>query len=112
MRDPLLVLKKAYVLRVKKRSSSWAKIRAQHLEDEPFCQWCGSTKDLQVHHVIPFDDNPALELDQTNLITLCEKVGVGCHLLIGHHGNFKYHHPTVREDCNAHRKDRHYRAKP
>ena len=44
---------------------------------------------------MPFHLDPALELDPTNLITLCmdEKE---CHLHIGHGGSFKQYNPEVR----------------
>jgi hypothetical protein len=78
------------------RSTHWPKVREDHLKIQPCCQLCGGTKNLNVHHIHPFHIKPELELDPTNLITLCESSehGVNCHLWFGHLGNFK----NVNED--------------
>jgi 5-methylcytosine-specific restriction endonuclease McrA len=39
------------------------------------CQWCGSRKQLQVHHVKPYASHPNLRFDPDNGLTLC----VECH---------------------------------
>lgn len=85
----------------KKRSNQWAKVRANHLKKNGSCAACGSTKKLEVHHIVPFSDNPELELDPNNLITLCEnaKGGIICHLCIGHKGDYKDENPNVVEDA-------------
>lgn len=72
----------------------------QHLLTQPLCAVCEGNKDLNVHHIHPFHLHPELELDQNNLITLCEstKHGINCHLLIGHLGNFRNINPHVLED--------------
>jgi hypothetical protein len=73
------------------RSSRWPSVRKAFLLKNPFCLVCEGNKKLEVHHIKPFHLTPNLELDPTNLITLCEnnKDGVNCHLLFGHLGNFK-----------------------
>lgn len=52
------------------------------------------------HHIIPFHLAPDLELDESNLLPLCEagKYGINCHLLIGHVGNFRRANPNVFAD--------------
>ena len=53
------------------RGSQWKKIRNIAIKKAPFCAICGTTKNLQVHHIIPFrytNDN-----SQSNLIPLCIK---------------------------------------
>lgn len=88
------------------RSPHWPKARADWLAIHGECEACGQKDNLNVHHVVPFHDNPALELDPTNFVTLCTD-GIGhtnCHLMIGHAGNFKCHNPNVREDAKAFRK--------
>jgi len=82
------------------RSSEWPKIRKQHLQKQPNCKACGSSKALEVHHIQPFNQHPELELDPNNLITLCESKnnGVNCHLLFGHLGNYKSININVIED--------------
>ncbi len=83
-----------------KRSSKWPKIRKEHLKKFPYCACCGETKNLEVHHMVPFNVNPDLELDPSNLITLCENssFGITCHLLIGHMGNYKKANENIMED--------------
>jgi hypothetical protein len=85
----------------KTRSSQWTKVRAQHLKDHPVCAVCGETKKVEVHHIMPFSDDPALELEPTNLITLCELAsdGIICHLAIGHCGNYRRYNPNVLTDA-------------
>jgi 5-methylcytosine-specific restriction endonuclease McrA len=83
-----------------RRSSKWSRIRNIHLKEKPKCAACGGHKKLEVHHIKPFNKYPELELEPSNLITLCEskKNGVNCHLLFGHLGNYKTINPTVLED--------------
>lgn len=85
------------------RSSKWPSVRAKHLKEEPTCQWCGGTIKLQVHHQLPFHEHPELELDDSNLITLCEVKPTECHLEKGHLGNYKKFNPKIREECNEKR---------
>lgn len=74
----------------KKRSSKWNKIQKEFLEKNSSCAFCDGTKNLNVHHKKPFHLYPELELEESNLITLCmgEK---DCHLLIAHGNNFSYY---------------------
>lgn len=85
------------------RSGHWPTVRAAHLAKHPACEVCGGTDKLEVHHKQPFHLNPALELDPSNLITLCEanKGGINCHLFIGHLSSFKAFNPTVDRDAVA-----------
>lgn len=85
-----------------RRSSQWSKIRKEHLQKEPICRACNGIESLEVHHIKPFNQNPELELNPDNLITLCEskKNGVNCHLLFGHLGNYKSINSNVIEDAN------------
>jgi len=77
------------------RSPHWAAVRRKHLKANSVCLACGSTSMLQVHHMVPFSDRPDLELDPTNLITLCMS-RKECHLHIGHGGGYKFFNPSVR----------------
>jgi 5-methylcytosine-specific restriction endonuclease McrA len=71
------------------RSPLWGKVRAAHLLKEPVCQICGGTKKITVHHLLPYHVDRTLELDPTNLMTLCEGAGNGNHhLIFGHFGNY------------------------
>jgi len=83
------------------RSPHWPKVRADYLKLHPVCELCGGKDTLTVHHVRPFHLHPDLELDPSNLITLCEakKDGVNCHLFAGHLGNFRSFNKDVRADA-------------
>lgn len=62
------------------RSSHWQSVRNEFVKLHPRCEACGSNLDLNVHHIKPFHENPELELDTDNLITLCREH----HFRIGH----------------------------
>jgi 5-methylcytosine-specific restriction endonuclease McrA len=84
-----------------RRSSKWPSLRKSFLETHGSCAACGCTEHLEVHHIEPFHENPSLELDSNNLITLCDKPGKdNCHLEIGHLGSFKKKNPNVREEAS------------
>lgn len=85
-----------------KRSGHWPTIRKEHLEKNPKCAVCGGDQKLEVHHIRPFHLHPDLELDLTNLITLCESMhnGVNCHLLFGHLGSFKSFNVDVNKNSS------------
>lgn len=115
------------------RNSRWRKIRAEHLKEEPECQWTGRRDNLQVHHTFPVHLYPQYELYKPYLITLAgsgsgktsrllywlkctiRKVLWRCklfekkpdvtnpHLTIGHNGNWKDFNPHVREACELHK---------
>ena len=82
-----------------KRSSKWPALRKAFLKGKS-CAVCSGTEKLEAHHIAPFHLHPALELDESNLIALCEgnKV-INCHLFIGHLGNFKGYNPEVKKDA-------------
>jgi hypothetical protein len=50
--------------------------------------------------MLPFHLDPQLELDQTNLITLCMGTKE-CHLVIGHGGDFHHYNPNVLGDAQT-----------
>lgn len=83
-----------------KRSSHWTTVRNKFLIKNNICAACGTTKKLNVHHKIPFYIAPNLELDITNLITLCmdEK---DCHFHLAHLGSFKKYNPYLEADLAA-----------
>ena len=78
-----------------KRSSKWNKTRKAHIKKHKYCEICGKKKDIQVHHVVPFHVNPELELEPTNLISLCGRH----HLTFAHIGYWKSWNENIREDC-------------
>jgi 5-methylcytosine-specific restriction protein A len=83
-----------------KRSAKWPTVRKKFLIENPKCAVCNGKKILEVHHIKPFNSSPELELDPSNLITLCEskKKGLTCHLLIGHLGNYRNINKDVIND--------------
>lgn len=85
------------------RSSKWPAARAAHLKLHPKCAVCGGTKSLEVHHIVPFNIDPTLELNPTNFVTLCESSdkGVTCHLWFGHLGNYQSFNKDVIKDAKA-----------
>jgi 5-methylcytosine-specific restriction endonuclease McrA len=80
------------------RSYSWTTVRKKHLENHPYCAACGRNKKLEVHHIKPFYLNPELELDPSNLITLCDDP---CHFVFGHLMNYKSWNTNVVKDCET-----------
>jgi hypothetical protein len=91
------------------RSPDWPRIQKEHLRKFPFCACCGKPDkgEMQVHHKFPFHycialGRPDLELDERNLVTLCEDGGSpNHHILIGHLGNFESYNPNVDKDIKA-----------
>lgn len=77
------------------RSPKWPHVRELHLAHNPTCAACGSPVHAQVHHVKPFHLNPMLELDASNLITLCMDTNE-CHERVGHGDDFKAYNPMIR----------------
>ncbi len=80
------------------RSSGWSKVRKTHLINYPTCEACGRKRKLEVHHIRPFHLYPKLELEFSNLITLCSHA-TECHLSIGHLGSFHSYNVSVVEDA-------------
>ena len=85
---------------VKTRSPLWGKVRAEHLKLHPKCEACQSTKSVEVHHCKSFSDHPELELDPTNLMSLCDGPN-SCHRTWGHMYDWSRINPSVREDVAA-----------
>lgn len=84
-----------------RRSSKWPALRKRIIKRDKRCAVCGSTTKLEVHHILPYHTHPELELDELNLIVLCERKrsGLNCHLLMGHRGDYRSWNPTVRSDA-------------
>ena len=83
-----------------RRSSKWPGVRAAHLKARPACEACGKREALEVHHIQPFNLRPDLELDPTNLMTLC---GDPCHIVHGHLMGWARYNPTARTDVRLYR---------
>lgn len=80
------------------RSPRWGTVRRNHIAQFPNCAVCGrkgtTLKPNAVHHKVPFHKNPALELEESNLITLCQPH----HLLFGHFMDWKSFNVNVESD--------------
>lgn len=81
------------------RSSRWPEVRRAHIKKQPCCAACGRNRNLAVHHKLPYHLFPALELVDSNLITLC----ASCHLVFGHFGDWHAYNPNVVDDAESHR---------
>lgn len=86
------------------RSPLWRTVRAKFICDgHDTCLVCGTKIDLNVHHVVPFHERPDLELDHSNLVTLCREH----HFTIGHDPDgdgpigpsWRHSNPNVRRDA-------------
>ena len=77
------------------RSPEWPKVRARFIEEHSVCEVCGTKKKLEVHHILPVHKYPKLELEFSNLITLCDPH----HFVFGHLCSFYSYNDTVREDA-------------
>jgi hypothetical protein len=85
------------------RSPFWRQVRNDFVNAHPACEICGSTKDLEVHHIKPFHLRPDLELDPSNIITLCKskKWGLDCHFTFGHAGNYYWENKSLLADIKV-----------
>jgi 5-methylcytosine-specific restriction endonuclease McrA len=85
-------------IRFAERSPRWTSIRKMHLSVNDYCSACGRKTKLEVHHIKPVHMFPDLELDLSNLVTLCADP---CHILFGHLMNFKSYNKEVIKDCTV-----------
>ena len=65
------------------RSSKWRSLSNEFLAGK-VCACCGRKEKLVAHHILPVHEFPEHELDEQNLIPLCEGRTVNCHLAVGH----------------------------
>ena len=86
------------------RSQEWDRVRTAHLKisGQNNCAVCNETQILQVHHIVPFHlchlvYRGDLELDERNLMTLCEVPTNNHHLLLGHLSDWEIYNKAGRE---------------
>ena len=81
------------------RSSNWSAVRRAFIDAHPFCAVCNKRGTLlspnEAHHKEMFNLRPELELEISNLITLCRR----CHLIFGHLGNFRSYNVDIEVDA-------------
>jgi hypothetical protein len=80
-----------------KRSAEWPSVEKEFLRENGACAICGAKQRLQVHHKVPFHLRPELELQTSNLVTLCMSFSRECHLRIGHGGDFRAFNPSIED---------------
>ncbi len=91
-RNPSYITKQARRANTTRKAMNY--YRASHTE----CAWCGRSKKLEVHHIIPVSVAPGLADQQSNMIMLCRKPA--CHQIVGHDGDFgRRYVANVREIC-------------
>jgi len=78
-------------------SNEWTKVKRRFLRMHPKCAICGTTKQKVAHHIRPVYLWQELELDETNLITLCKRH----HLEWGHLGSYKSYNLDVATDAET-----------
>jgi len=74
-------------------------VRIEHLRVEPACIVCGTRVHVEVHHVEAFHAKPELELEPSNLVTLCRRD----HFVFGHLLDFRAWDPDVRAHVKIYR---------
>lgn len=81
------------------RSPHWNTVRKAFLLRKPECAVCRKRGTLlspnNVHHCVPFYKNPALELQESNLCTLCREH----HFFVGHLNSWRSWNKDVRIDA-------------
>jgi len=104
MKNPITTITKLLTSPKGKRSNHWPTVRKHWLSTHPTCEACGGSKNIEVHHKMPFHLDPSKELDPTNFITLCEVMGSECHLKVGHTvdgtSSWKIFNPNVVNDAD------------
>jgi 5-methylcytosine-specific restriction endonuclease McrA len=80
-----------------KRNDDWPKLRRRFKKRHPECAVCGgkSKGNNVVHHIKPYHWYPELEMEESNLITLCKSH----HLTFAHLMDYKSWNPSVRDDA-------------
>ena len=81
------------------RSSRWPAVSRAHLAQFPECAACGGKTNVRVHHIKPVHAYPELELEPKNLVTLCQRDTLNCHLFFGHLGDWRSWNKHVRRDA-------------
>lgn len=83
----------------KPRSPQWRHFRERFLTVNCLCEGCGTGANLEAHHLIPYSQEPDLELEWSNLLAMCRE----CHFQIGHLRDWGLVNPHAREDAKVYR---------
>ena len=87
------------------RSNKWPALRDKLVKETGECLACGTKKELTCHHIIPFSKNKKLELEESNLVVLCDT----CHFVFGHLKSWKSYNANVIKDSREYRLKVEYR---
>lgn len=60
------------------KNPEWYRVKSNVLKNQPYCAYCGSRENLQVHHIKPVRYYPELVYEVSNLLVLCRS----CHHLV------------------------------
>ena len=74
-----------------KRSDDWPSFRKRNIHEK--CDVCGKGLFLELHHIRPFHLSPGLELELTNIVTLCRKH----HFELGHFFSWKSYNKEIKQ---------------
>ncbi len=80
-----------------RRAGEWAKLRARFVKENPVCVVSGLRTNVEVHHVVPFHEDPGLELVWENLRTVSRPY----HFLVGHLCSWADANPDFDADAAA-----------
>jgi 5-methylcytosine-specific restriction enzyme A len=84
---------------VTKRNSDWTALsKRMILQAGNKCCLCRKSDNLITHHIVPVHIDKALELDESNLIVLCENLTHNCHFIFGHLLNWRSYNISIEED--------------
>ena len=82
------------------RHPLWRSVRDRYVSKNPACAVCGKASNLSVHHKLPVSLYPDRELDEENLVTLCQNNSFNCHFVVGHLMNWNSYNPDVDADIS------------
>jgi len=80
-----------------RRSPKWPALAKRFIKGKA-CAVCGRMENVIAHHKLPVHLFPTLELDEHNLIALCENRSTNHHLLFGHLHNWESYNKDVDFD--------------
>ena len=79
-----------------KRHKWWNKLKQKYLQENPKCEWCGQDADT-VHHIIPVHVNRDLEMEESNLMSLCDNRTRKCHFIVAHYCHWVKYNDKIKE---------------
>lgn len=82
-----------------RRSPQWPPVERAFLRAHPECRGCGSRRNLNAHHLVPFHVDRAKELDPDNLVAVCRS----CHFVLCHRNDWSNWEPDAPRLLDAHR---------